>query len=490
MRRKAFYPGFIATSGAMLLMAGCMYSPSKYKPPVVPELKQSDSWSTKPAGGETTSPADDAMLSQWWSVFGDPELTSLEERALKSNLDLRTAQIAIVQAQANLDSSKGNLYPTASVNVGSGYTRSETPGSSPNASAPGGGTFVSNGMTVSGQNNGGIQASYTPDLYGGIRSGVAASQASLESRQESLRNTMVTLTAQLATYYVNVRSYQAQLATTRDNLVKYKETYDMTKEKNEAGLSTELDVEQALQTVDATEAQIPSLETSLQQTYNSIAILLGQKPGAVDAELTEVKPVPKAPASVAVGIPADMIRRRPDIRSAERQYKAQWMQVGVAKANLWPSFTIGGSITDNAISFGDVFFAAAQVSQSVTGSLQATIFNRRQLNAQVHLQKATLEQMEVSYESTILSAFQDVENSLKSYSAEQDRRKSLADSATLAERNADMSRELYAAGLKDFLTVLDAERSELSAQSSLVQSDASIATDLISLYKAMGGGWK
>ena len=488
MRRRVFYPGFVAATGAMLLMSGCMYSPSKYKPPVAPQLTQGDSWSTKPAGGETATPADDAMLSQWWSVFGDPELTSLEERALKSNFDLRTAQIAIVEAQANLDSTKGNLYPSASINLSSGYTRQG--GSSGPGGGGGGGGFVSNGMTVSGQNNGAIQLNYTPDLYGGIRMGVASSEASLLSKEESLRNTMVTLTAQLATDYVNVRSYQAQIETTQANLVKYRETYEMTKEKNESGLATELDVEQALQTVVSTEAQLPSLEASLQQNCNAIAILLGKRPGAVDAELTEVKPVPKAPASVAIGIPADLIRRRPDIRVAERQYAAQWMQVGVAKANLWPSFSLGGSITANAISFGDLFTKAAQVSEGVTGSLQATILNRRALNAQVHLQKAMLDQTEVSYESTVVSAIQDVENSLESYGTEADRHKSLTEAATLAENNADMSRELYAAGLKDFLTVLDAERSELSAQSSLVQSDANIATDLISLYKAIGGGWK
>jgi NodT family efflux transporter outer membrane factor (OMF) lipoprotein len=482
MRRWVFYPGLVAATVAMLLMGGCIYSPSKYKPPVAPQLTQNDSWNTKPAGGETASPADDATLSQWWSVFGDPELASLEERALKSNLDLRTAQIAIVEAQASVESSKGNLYPTVGANVGTSYTRSGGGG--------GGGSFVSNGMTVSGQNNWSLQANYTPDLYGGVRMGVAASEATLESRQESLRNTMVTLTQQLALDYVDVRSFQAQLATTNDNLVRYKETYDMTVAKRDAGLASALDAEQARQTVVSTESQIPSLENSLQQSRNAISILLGKKPGEVDAELAETKPVPKPPASVAVGIPADLIRRRPDIRVAERQYAAQWMQVGVAEANRWPTFSLGGSITANAISFGNLVTTAASVAEGVSGSLQATILNRKALNAQVHAQKATLDQTEVSYESTVLNAIQDVENALKAYSTEQERRKSLAEAVVIAENEAEMSRTLYDAGQKDFLTVLDAERTELSAESSLVQSDANIAEDLIRLYKAMGGGWK
>jgi NodT family efflux transporter outer membrane factor (OMF) lipoprotein len=481
MRRRAFYPGIVAASGAMLLMGGCIYSPSKYKPPVAPQLTQNDSWNTRPAGGESSSPADDAMLSQWWSVFGDPQLTSLEERALKSNLDLRTAEIAIVQARANVESSRGSLFPSVSGSVGSSYTRS---------GGGGGGSFVSNGMTVSGQNNWSVQGNYTPDLYGGIRSSVAASQATLESRQESLRNTMVTLTQELALDYVQVRSFQAQIATTNDNLVRYRETYDMTVAKRDAGLASALDVEQARQAVVSTEAQLPSLENSLQQSRNAISILLGKKPGEVDVELAEAKPVPKPPASVAIGVPADLIRRRPDIRVAERQYAAQWMQVGVAEANRWPSFSLAGSITANAVSFGNLFTTAASVAEGVSGSLQSTILNRRALNAQVHAQKAALDQTEVSYESTILNAIQEVENALKAYSTEQERRKSLAEAAVIARNQAEMSRTLYAAGQKDFLTVLDAERTVLNAESSLVQSDANIAQDLIRLYKAMGGGWK
>jgi outer membrane protein, multidrug efflux system len=210
----------------------------------------------------------------------------------------------------------------------------------------------------------------------------------------------------------------------------------------------------------------------------------------VDAELAEVKPVPKPPASVAVGVPADLIRRRPDIRVAERQYKAQWMQVGVAEANRWPSFSLSGSINGNAVSFGNLFTTAANFSQGFSGSLQSTILNRRALNAQVRSAKAALDQQEVSYESTVLNAIQDVENALKAYSTEQERRKSLVEAAQVARNEAEMSRTLYAAGQKDFLTVLDAERTVLGAESSLVQSDANIAEDLIRLYKAMGGGWK
>lgn len=195
------------------------------------------------------------------------------------------------------------------------------------------------------------------------------------------------------------------------------------------------------------------------------------------------------PPEVAVGIPADLIRRRPDIRQAERTYAAQWNQVGVAKANLYPTFTLSGTFLFSASNLLNVFDAKS-LESSIVGAVKQSLINRRALKAQVSLQSAVLDQDEVAYESTVLGAIQDVENSLKSFSTEQERRKSLAGAAAAAENAAEMSRQLYAGGLKDFLTVLDSERTVLSAQNSLVQSDANVATDLVQLYKVMGGGWR
>lgn len=437
------------------------------------QVSGAQSWSTTPSGGEVTKPADDATLSQWWTVFQDPVLTSLEERALKSNLDLRTALSSIEQARSNRLSASGNLLPTL---TGTG-------------TASGSRANLRSGGTVTHSNAVEFDASWEPDFFGGLHKNVAAYDADIQAAQENLRNTMVTLTAELALDYVNLRSYQAQIGVTRSNLEKYRETYEMTLAKRESGLASELDVAQALEIVQSTEANIPTLETNLQQTKNALALLLAQRPGSLDAELSDVKAIPVIPAEVAVGIPGDLIRRRPDVRSAERQVAAQAFRVGVAKANLYPTFTLSGSFLFSAQNLLNVL-TPASVGSSVAGAIQQTILNRRNLKAQLRLQNALLDQYEANYDSTLLGAARDVENSLVAFSQDQLRRKSLAAAAVSAVQSADISRDLYSSGLKDFLTVLDSERTLLTVQNNLVQTDAAVDSDLIQLYKAMGGGWK
>jgi NodT family efflux transporter outer membrane factor (OMF) lipoprotein len=470
MKRRAICAGVAIL--AALALAGCANKKWSYRPPASPQLAKAGAWNTTPAGGAVVKPADDATLSHWWSTLGDPLLTSLEERAVKANLDVRVAEAKIREARASREAARGALFPSLTGSVSGTGSRLSTRQ----------GGLVSQSYAAT------LDASWEPDFFHGLRSTVAASQANLEAAQENLRNTLVTLTGDVALDYVDLRSYQAQLAVTKDNLAKYEATYEMTVEKYDVGLAPALDVEQALETVQSTRAEIPSLETSIRQALDAIAVLLGEKPGAVDAELAAVKPVPSIPAEVAVGIPADLVRRRPDIRSAERQYAAQWAQVGVARANLYPTFLLSGTF---AFGSGNILnlLTPATLASSVAGSVTQTLLNRKQLREQLNLQNATLDQTEASYESTVLGAIRDVEDALQAFGAEQDRHKSLAEATKSAETAAEMSRELYRTGLKDFLTVLDSERSVLSLQESLVQSDATITENLIRLYKAMGGGW-
>jgi len=437
------------------------------------QLATEQNWKTVPAGGEVARPADETANSHWWTVFNDPILTSLEERALKSNFDLRTALSSIEQARANRLSASGSRLPTASVTGTASGSRGST----------------RSGGQVSNANSAEIDASWEPDFFGGLRKTVSAYDADIQTAQENLSNTMVSLTAEVASDYVNLRSYQSQISVTQSNLAKYRETYEMTVAKRDSGLSTDLDVAQALETVQSTEATIPTLETDLQQTKNALAILLAQRPGSLDSELSEVKPLPVVPAEVAVGIPGDLVRRRPDVRGAERQVVAQSLRVGVAKANLYPTFTLSGTFLFSAKNVLNVL-TPASLGSTVAGSVSQTILNRRSLKAQVKLQNALLDQYEIAYDNTLLGAVKDVENSLLSFGKDQVKRNSLASAALSAEQAAEISRELYASGLKDFLTVLDSERTLLTVQNNLVQTDAAVATDLIQLHKALGGGWK
>jgi NodT family efflux transporter outer membrane factor (OMF) lipoprotein len=469
----------IATALAGLLLSGCTIKRACSQIPVPPQFTQRESWKTELAGGATPKPAEDAALSQWWTAFGDPILSSLEERALKANLDIRTSEAEIRQSRASRLSASGPLIPSVSL-TGSG-TGIRT--------ATNSGTSFSQGGQYSQNYSAEFSASWEPDFFGALHKNVAAYDADIQVAQENLRTVMVSLTADLALDYVELRSDQAQLKVTKENLVEYKETYEMTLEKKQSGLASDLDVEQALENVQSTEATIPSLETDMRQMANAIAVLLGEQPGAVDSELATEAPIPVIPPEVPVGIPTDLLRRRPDVRSAERQVAAQALFVGVAKANLYPTFILSGTFQFSASKILDVFTPAALAS-TVIGSVEQAILNRRQLKAQVKLQNAILDQDEVAYESTLLGAVRDVENDLQAFGAEQVRRKSLAEAAVSAENAAEISRELYGSGLKDFLTVLYSERVLLSVQYSLVQSDAAVASDLIQLYKAMGGGWR
>src|ERR1039458_806151 len=437
------------------------------------QLAVEQNWKTVPTGGEVARPADGASLAHWWTVFNDPVLTSLEERALRANLDLRTALSSIEQARANRLSASGSLLPSVSVTGTASGSRASS----------------RSGGQASHSNNAEIDASWEPDFFGSVRKNVAAYDADIQTGQENLRNTMVSLTAEVALDYVNLRSYQSQISVTQSNLAKYRETHEMTVAKRDSGLSTDLDVAQALETVQSTEATIPTLEINLQQSKNALAILIAQRPGSLDSELSEVKPIPVIPAEVAIGIPGDLVRRRPDVRSAERQVVAQALRVGVAKANLYPTFTLSGTFLFSAQNILNVL-TPASLASTVVGSVSQTILNRRSLKAQLKLQNALLDQYEISYDSTLLGAVKDVENSLLAFGQDQVRRKSLASAAQSAEQAAEMSRELYASGLKDFLTLLDSERTLLTVQNNLVQTEATVDTDLIQLHKALGGGWK
>jgi len=474
MRRHATKaPRAILVGLSILLLTGCGGRRTPYTPPATPKLASDSNWNTPLEGGTKNGPTDDATLSRWWSALGDPVLTSLEERAVKGNLDLKKAEAKVRQARALLGEAETARIPTVTGSANAAGNRS--------SSRAGSGEI---GQSYSA----GVDASWEPDFFKRIRGSIEASAADVEAAQEDLRGVLVSLTAEVALAYVDVRSYQSQIAITKSNLATQEETYNLTLARFQSGLATELDVEQARLTMESTRASLPTLEASLRKSANAIAVLLGERPGAIDAELAAVKPLPVVPVEVAVGMPADLLRRRPDIRSAERQVAAQSARVGVARADLYPTFKLSGSLGLSSITIANLFTPGA-LAANLAGSIQNTVFNRRKIREQIKVQDAVLEQQLATYESTVLVAVQDVEDALNTFAKEQVRRKSLADATASAERAVRLSRDLYSAGLKDFLTVLDAERSLLSLQTQLAQSDASITAGLVRLYKSLGGGW-
>jgi len=420
-----------------------------------------------------TESADPESLSRWWETFGDAQLTALVRRAVEGNLDVRTAMSRVREARATTRSTRTQLWPSADV------------GGSARASGTGNEAGVSG---VTGLYTLSIDASWEIDAFGGIRSTIDAASATAEARAADLQDVLTTLTADVALNYIDIRSLQRRLEIARSNVALQQETLELTQFRAQAGLATDLDVQQALANVESTRAQIASLEGQVGQSIHAIAILLGRPPAELNAEFTAPAPIPEAPIETTLGLPADALRRRPDVRSAERQLAAQFAQVNVARADLYPSFRLAGSIGLESLSLATLLVPGAQF-WNVGPSASTRLFDRRQLRENLVVQSERQEQAARSYETAVLRALQDVEDSLTDLAQEQIRRGHLAAAANAAQQAADLSLQLYNTGLRDFRDVLDAQRSLLNLQDSLASSDTAVSSDLVRLFKALGGGW-
>ena len=436
-----------------------------YQPPVpvAPET-----WSAP-----VTESADAESLSQWWETFGDEQLTALVRRAVEGNLDVRAAMSRVREARASTRSTRTQLWPSADV------------GGSARASGTGKKAGVGG---VTGLYTLSIDASWEIDAFGGIRSAIDAASATAEARDADLQDVLTTLTADVALNYIDIRSLQRRLEIARSNVDLQQETLELTQFRAQAGLATDLDVQQALSNVESTRAQIASLEGQVAQSVHAIAILLGRPPAELNAEFTVPAPIPEAPIEATLGVPADALRRRPDVRSAERQLAAQFAQVNAARADLYPSFRLAGSIGLESLSLATLLVPGGQF-WNAGPSASTRLFDRRQLRENLVVQGERQEQAARSYETVVLRALQEVEDSLTALAQEQIRRGHLAAAANAAQQAADLSLQLYNAGLRDFRDVLDAQRSLLTLQDSLASSDTTVSSDLVRLFKALGGGW-
>jgi NodT family efflux transporter outer membrane factor (OMF) lipoprotein len=469
-RMKQFALKMIVPVLVALSLAGCATVGQDY---ILPEVSATEQWSADLKGGLTDVSMDPQVLASWWTTFNDPTLTSLIERAIKSNLDLKEARARIREARARRGISRADRFPTADVTGSASSRRSSED-------------------TGSGERRelyaAGFDASWELDLFGGIRRSIEAAQADLEASQEHFRDVLVSLLAEVALNYVEARTFQRRLAVAEANIEAQTETYEITVFRFEAGLTTALDVEQAKYNLENTRSQIPTLRSSLEEAKNRLAVLLGTHPGAVDADLSERKPIPVTPLEIAVGVPAEVLRRRPDVRRAERKLAAQTARVGVATAELYPKLSLLGSIGLEALSLGNLFSASNRVD-SIGPRFSWTIFDAGAIRKNIEVQNALQEQALMQYESTILTALEDVENALVAYAEEQLRRQSLVEATQAAQRAVDLALNQYSSGLIDFRDVLEAQRSLLSFQDRLADSGGTVTSNLISLYKALGGGW-
>ncbi len=529
---RSFGPG-----ACLLALIGCAVGPD-YTPP---QTTMPADWigpgpaATQPAL-PTTRPVE---LAAWWTTLDDPTLDSLIKRADEANPLLRQAQFRVLEALALRDIAEADFWPQ--VNSSSGYAyRGSSRNASPRPTSRGGGirqrilnrvlqqvrleaptfdpatnTFTPPSLSVqdprgqsqslslgplSDANGGprrdqnlfqlGVDLSWELDLFGRIRRSVEAAQAELDAAWESERDVKVTLYAEVARSYVELRGSQRRLEIARRNIQVQEETLQVTQDRFDAGFARELEVAQALTQLEGTRSQVPLLETAVRQSIYQLSVLLGRPPGTLLEELAAPRTIPSPSIYIPVGLPSDLLRRRPDIRQAERLVASTTARIGVATADLFPTVALTGSFGTQSTELSNVLNNRS-FAWSVGPGFSWPIFQGGRIRANIRAEEAREAQALAGYADTVLVALQEVENALVAYHQERARQEVLARAVDAAQRSTDLSRQLYgeAQGLGNFLDVLESQRTLYAAQDALVLSETAAVTNLVNLYEALGGGW-
>ena len=437
--------------------------------------------------GDQRVDAGASTYRDWWKTFGDPALDRLVARAYRENLTLRQAGARVLQARAQLGVAVGEIFPQTQQAVGSvQYIRTSD-------RAATSGTF-NTGSFAYWQSQVGAQATWELDFWGRIRRGIESADANLLSTLADYDTTLVTLTADVANAYIALRTAEERIRIARENVEIQEETLAIVEAKFTYGTVTQLDVEQARTALLNTRATIPTLEAQLRQARDALSVLLGMPPSDLADLLGGPSRIPVSPPQVIVGIPADLLRRRPDLRSAEMQAAAQSAQIGVARADLFPAFSLIGNLVLLSTDLGtfrlsDMFRWNSRAVQ-VGPSVQWNILNYGQLSNNVRAQDARFQQLLLAYQQAVLTAQQDVEDNLVAFLRAQDRAEFLSRSVTSSRRAVDLAVLQYREGVTDFTTVLTAQQTLLAQQDSLASTLGSISTSLVGVYRALGGGWE
>jgi outer membrane protein, multidrug efflux system len=460
--------------GLALLVGGCAQleprsDPEHQRPPIVAP----DAWSG--ADAATGPGAATPDLAGWWRQFDDPLLDELIAAAMASSPELRTARARLRQSRANRNLAVANLFP--SLGVSASATRSRT------------GRDAGGSDVAQTRYNAGLDAGWEVPIFGGLRDAAAGAAADAAAAAANLEAAQVTLSAEVALNYINLRTYQQRLRIARDNVASQEETLQITDWRAQAGLASSLDVEQARTNLEQTRASIPSLESGRAEAEHHLAVLTGQPPGALRARLATTQPLPVLSADIAVGIPADTLRRRPDVRAAELTLRAEIARTAERAADREPTLTLSGSLGWQAFDAAALGGTGSLV-RSLVASLAANLFDGGRIRARFGVQDAVREQALVAYEKAILTALEDVENALVAYATGRERVATRQRAAEAARNAALLARTQYRAGLVDFQKVLDTDRTRLTADDTLATAQSDVLTATISLYKALGGGWR
>ena len=437
-----------------------------------PQLDLPREWNVLPTGAEARS----AAIGAWWEGFGDATLSDLIRRAVEGNLDLKVATGRVAEARALYGVEASAQYPAIDADGQVTYVRA-----SENGFLPGGDPDTLYSV--------GVSASWEVDLFGRVRRSVEAAGASAQASEEDRRDVLVSICAEVANAYVSVRTLQRRLAVARENLESQGRIVELTRVRREGGISSSLDVAQAESIYANTQTIIPPLEVLLERELNRLGVLLGEYPRALWAELSPAAPIPGLPATLAVNLPADLIRQRPDIRRAERDLAAQTALIGVAKGDLYPRLTLLGSFGFDATD-ASLLFNGASRSYSAGPSVRWDVFAGGRIRALIRAQEARTDQALARYEATVLGALEEVENALISFDHLRRERQAVTDAVRAATRSLDLSTTLYKDGVADFQNVLDAQRVVLQFQDALSVIEGAIVQSIVQVYRAAGGGWQ
>lgn len=460
-----------------VILTGCAVGPNFHRP----ELSFQDHWKSDIQAETAGAPA---SLRAWWKQFNDAELDSLIERATRSNLDLRIAQARVRESRARYGLAAADFSPR--LDASGGYARAGTSHHQPVLGS------IPIPATVPFENNvyrAGFDASWELDVFGGTRREVEAARDEVAAEESARRGTIVSLLAEVAVNYLDVRSQQRRLSIAQANIEAQEQGLALTRTRYANGLVSNLDVQQASGLLATTRAEAVTLESRLSAALHRLDVLLGEQPGTLAAELSQSAPIPTAIPSVPAGLPSELLQRRPDIQRAERQLAAATARIGVAKADLFPKFFLTGGAGFESVSASD-WFTSGSKFWSIGPTIQWKIFDAGRVRSNIKAQNAKQEQALANYEKTALTAFEEVENALVFYANEQRRRKALEEGVTANQNSLNLAQKLYANGLTGFLNVLDAERSLYQSQDLLARSDQAVSANLVTLYKVLGGGWE
>jgi NodT family efflux transporter outer membrane factor (OMF) lipoprotein len=452
----------------MLVAVGGCASLQPRAPAPEPAFAAPARWSASLADGKPMATEHGASLAGWWRRFQDPLLERLLEQALRANTSIAGARAALTQARAARDAAAAVLAATVN---GTATARSSK----------------TNGLATSNSASAGFDASWDPDLFGAHRYGLEAGEAALRASAVSLDDVQVTVAAELARTYIELRGTQARLAIARDNLASQQQTLQITSWRVQAGLLTSLEEQQAITAAEQAAAQLPALETGLAQLTHALAVLCAQAPAELDVTLAAPAPIPEAGADLALSLPAATLRQRADVRAAEYQLSAARARVGQADAARYPAFQLQGSL---GLSWLSPAGHGADLLRALLAAVTGNIFDGGASRAQLLLQRGALAQAQASYRNAVLTALQEVEDALAALAGDRQRLLHLRTAAGAAATAALLARQRYASGLVDFQTVLETQRALYASEDGVASTRTDQSADLVRLYKALGGGWQ